>query len=319
MRLPVLAVDLGGTKILAALVSGRKILFKDYSPTHADEGPRVVIKHIEEAIDRLMGQAGIDLAGVHSVSIAAAGAIDLKNGIITLSPNLPGWRNIHLAEILREKYPVDIYLVHDANAAAIAEHCYGAGKGTKNMIYLTVSTGIGGGIIINNKNYEGASGAAGEIGHMSIDPNGPECACGNTGCLEVLASGTALAKEAKRRIENGEKSILAEMVKGKVEDITAREIGQAAEKGDAVAAAAINKIAGFLGIGLVNLVNIFNPEMIVIGGGVSKLGERLLDPPRAIVKARAFPLQASVVKIVRAQLGNDAGVIGAAVYARGKK
>jgi glucokinase len=151
---------------------------------------------------------------------------------------------------------------------------------------------------------------------MTIDVNGPKCNCGNTGCLEMLASGTALAREAVRRIQQGEKSLLTGMVNGKIENITAREVGEAAEKGDAVASASINQIAGYLGIGLVNLVNIFNPEVIVIGGGVAKLGERLLEPARKIVQERAFPLQASAVKIVPARLGDDSGIIGAAVFAR---
>jgi len=184
------------------------------------------------------------------------------------------------------------------------------------MIYLTVSTGIGGGIIIDNKEYHGASGAAGEIGHMTIDVNGPECNCGNTGCLEVLASGTAMAREAVKRLKAGEKSSLTGMVNGKIEAITAREIGAAAAQGDPLAMAVLNRCATYLGIGLVNLVNIFNPEMIVIGGGVSNLGEMLLGPARKIVNARAFPISAAAVKIVRAALGEDSGVFGAAVAAK---
>jgi len=319
MKKPVLAVDLGGTKILAALITNNHVSFRDFSLTYADKGHRIVIKHICEAIDRVMSQAGLEVNQLHSISVAAAGAIDAKNGVITLSPNLPGWRNIPLAETLREEYPTRVFLVHDANASALAEHRYGAGRGTENMIYLTVSTGIGGGIIIDNKIYEGTSGAAGEIGHMTIDTNGPKCSCGNIGCLEMLASGKALAREAIQRIQHGEKSLLTNIVNGKIENITAHDVSGAAGKGDAVAIASINRIAGYLGIGLVNLVNIFNPEMIVIGGGVAKLGELLLAPARKVVEERAFPLQASAVKIVPAQLGDDSGIIGAAVFARAQK
>ncbi len=319
MKLPVVAIDLGGTKILAALVDNRRVVIRDYSATGAGAGPRAVVKRIYGAVDRVLSQAKINIAQMHSISIAAAGAIDSKNGVVTLSPNLPGWRNIPLAEMIREKYPSRVFLVNDANAAAVGEHCYGAGRGARNMIYLTVSTGIGGGIIISNKLYEGISGAAGEIGHMSIDVNGPLCHCGNIGCFEMLASGTALAKEAINRIKQGEKSTLIEMLEGKIENITAREIGEAAEKGDKLALSVVNHIATYLGIGLVNLVNIFNPEVIVIGGGVSKLGKLLLDPARKVVQERAFPLQGGAVKIVPAQLGDDSGIIGAAVYARAQK
>ncbi|MBN1366815.1 MAG: ROK family protein [Dehalococcoidales bacterium] len=319
MKPPVLSFDLGGTKILAALVLNSRVEFRDYSLTHAEEGPQAVIEYIFKAIDRVLKESGLDITQLHSISIASAGAINTKNGIVTLSPNLPGWQNIPLAEKIQKKYPVSVFLLNDANAAAIAEHRYGAGRGTRHMIYITVSTGIGGGIIINNKIYEGASGGAGEIGHMSLDAKGPKCNCGNTGCMETLASGTALAKEAKRRIKGGEESLLSGMVKGKIEKITGKEIGEAAEKGDVVAIASINRIAGYLGVGLVSLVNIFNPEMIVIGGSVAKLGERLLSPARQIVRERAYPLHASAVKIVPAQLGDDAGIIGAAVYAMQQK
>jgi len=318
-RLPVLAVDLGGTKILAALIADGKMMFKDYSPTHAVRGIHAVVKHIFEAIDRVIGQTDRDLSQIHSISIAAAGAIDTKNGIITLSPNLPGWRNVPLAKMVEEKYQAKTYLIHDANAAALGEHRYGAGKGVRNLVFLTVSTGIGGGIIINNKIYEGAAGAAGEIGHMTIDIHGPMCLCGNTGCLEMLASGTAMAREAIRLIKAGKKSSLADMVNGNIDTITAREIATAAEDGDFVAIAAINWSATNLGVGLVNVVNIFNPEMIIIGGGVSNFGELLLEPARKVVGERAFPYLAQMVKIVRAKLGDDAGVIGAEVFAKGQK
>jgi len=314
--LPVLAIDLGGTKILAALINGSTIAYRDYSPTLAAEGPQAVIKRIFAAIDRVLHQAGRDLAQIHGISIAAAGAIDTANGVVTLSPSLPGWRNIPLVNLVRKKYPVRVDIIHDGNAAALAEHRFGAGKGTRNMIYMTVSTGIGGGIIIDNREYHGASGAAGEIGHMTIDVNGPKCNCGNTGCLEVLASGTAMAREAVRRLKAGEKSSLTGMVNGKIEAITAREIGAAAVQGDPLAMAVLDRIATYLGIGLVNLVNIFNPEMIVIGGGVANLGEMLLGPARKIVNERAFPISAGAVKIVRAQIGQDSGVIGAAVAAK---
>jgi glucokinase len=182
-----------------------------------------------------------------------------------------------------------------------------------------VSTGIGGGIIINNQLYEGAAGAAGEIGHMTIDINGPKCPCGNTGCLEMLASGTAMAREAIRLIKKGEKSLLVDIVQGKIDNITAKDILLAVEKNDILAIFVLNWTAINLGVGLVNLVNIFNPEMIIIGGGISNFGEYLLSPARHIVTERAFPFPAKMVKIVKAKLGEDAGIIGAEVFARQQK
>lgn len=315
-ELPVLAVDLGGTKIIVALISNRgEILASESCPTLADEGPGSVIKRIFAAIDHLLTLKNISSSQLNSISIAAAGGIDMEKGIITISPNLPGWTNISLRSIVEKKYKTNVFLLNDANAAALGEHRFGAGKGANNLIYITVSTGIGGGIIIDGRLYSGASGGAGEVGHMTIDANGPVCNCGNIGCWETLASGTALAKEVIRRINAGEKSLLTEMVEGKIENITAKEVSLAAQNGDRLASEVVARVVNYLGTGMVNLVNILNPEIIIVGGGMSKMGGLLFDPLRQIVRERAFKLSAQAVRIVPAQLGDDAGVIGAAVFA----
>ena len=317
LGLPVLAIDVGGTKIIAAVISDNgQVMAREYQPTLADEGPQPVINRILSAIDHLLSLKNIDSSQLHSISIAAAGAIDLDQGLVTSSPNLPGWYDIPLREIVKGKYRVNTFLINDASAAALGEHQFGVGKGVSNLILLTVGTGIGGGIIINGKLYSGPLGSAGEIGHMTIDVNGPRCNCGNIGCLEMLASGTAVAKEAMRRISQGEKSSLARIVEGKIENITAEKVEVAARGGDSLALEVISKAATYLGAGLVNLVNIFNPEMIIVGGGLAKMGDLLLNPARQVVKERAFQLSAGVVRIVPAQLGDDAGVLGAAIFAR---
>ena len=316
-ELPVLAIDLGGTKIAAALISpDNRVMDRAHSPTLAAEGPQPVTSRIFSTIDRLLSQSATDPAQLYGIAIAAAGAIDINKGLVTSSPNLPGWINIPLRDMARKRYGVDSCLLNDASAAALAEHRLGAGRGTANLIYLTVSTGIGGGIIINGELYSGISGGAGELGHMTIDANGPECDCGNTGCLEVLASGRAVAREAKRRIKEGERSRLTDIVSGDPEGITAEKVAIAAQDGDRLAIDVISRAAGYLGVGMVNLVNIFNPEMIIVGGGLSKMGELLLGPAREVVRQRAFPLCAGAVRIVTAELGDDAGVLGAAIYAR---
>ena len=316
-ELPVLAIDLGGTKIIAAIVSNQgQILAKEYCLTLANEGPQSVINRIFSAIDHLLSAKSINLSQLNSISLAAPGAIDLDSGLVTLSPNLPDWHDIPLRDIVKEKYRVSTFLLNDASAATLGEHRFGAGKGIKNLIYLTVSTGIGGGIIIDGELYSGACGGAGEIGHMTIDVNGPRCSCGNIGCLEMLASGTAVAREATRRISQGEKSSLTEIMSGNIEGITAEEVDIAARDGDSLAIEVISQAATYLGVGMVNLVNIFNPEMIIVGGGMAKMGDRLLNPARQVVMDRVFPLLAQAVCIVPAQLGEDAGVLGAAVFAR---
>ena len=318
--LPVLAIDLGGTKILTAITSNNgQVIAKERCTTLADEGPQSVIGRLFSAVDQILTLNNMEPSQLDSIVIAAAGAIDSDRGLVTLSPNLPGWSDVPLGDIIQEKYQVDTFLVNDASAAALGEHRFGVGRGTKNLILLTVGTGIGGGIIINGELYLGSNGSAGEIGHMTIDVNGPRCACGYTGCLEVFASGTAMERDAISRITHGEKSSLFEAVEGKIEDITAEKIGVAAQDGDSLALDVIHKAATYLGAGMENLVNIFNPDMIVVGGGVSGLGDLLLDPARRIVKERAFPISARAVRIVTAQLGNEAGAYGAAIFALKQK
>jgi glucokinase len=307
---PVVAVDLGGTKIVAALVSSRgEIEFKEYLPTLAGEGVEVVISRIFAAIDRVLSTSGVKPAQLAGIGIAAAGVLDLDRGVVSVSPNLPGWHDIPLREMVREKLGRSIFLINDTSAAAWGEHCYGRGRGVDNLIFLAIGTGIGGGIIIDGRLYHGVNGSAGEIGHMTIDVNGPQCSCGNIGCLEMLASGTAIAKEAMARIAQGAKSSLAGLAP---EGITAERVSVAAQRGDPLALEVISRAGGYLGVGMVNLVNLFNPELIVVGGGVAGMGDMLLNPARQVVKERAFELPARGVRIVPSPLGNDAGVLGAA-------
>lgn len=311
---PVLAVDLGGTKMVTALVSHPpKIVARDYSLTLASEGREAVVGRIFSAIDRVLGAQ--TPSQLHSIVIAAAGAIDLERGLVTSSPNLLGWHDVPLRDMVEEKYKVNTLLINDANAEALGEHQLGAGKGVDNLILVTVGTGIGGGIITNGRLYSGANGSAGEIGHTTIDVNGPRCKCGNIGCWETFASGRAMAREAQARVKWGEESVLAGMVHGEIEQITTEKIDVAARGGDPLALDIISKAATYLGIGMVNLVNAFNPEMIIVGGGVAKMGELLLEPARQVVRERAFKLASGAVRIVPAQLGDDAGVLGGAIFA----
>jgi glucokinase len=312
---PVLAIDLGGTKIIAALVSHQgQVMAKEYYHTLAKEGPQSVINRIFSAIDHLLEGRNVALSQLHNISIAAAGAIDLERGVVTSSPNLPGWRDVPLRDMVSSKYEVKTCLINDASAGALGEYHFGVGKGVNNLIYLTVGTGIGGGIIINGRLYLGPNGSAGEIGHITIDVNGPRCSCGNIGCLETLASGTAMAREAIRRISRGERSTLTEMMGDKIENITAKLVEMAAQGGDSLALEVISQAATYLGVGMVNLVNIFNPEMIIVGGGVMQMADLLLEPARQVVEERAFKLSAQAVRIVPSQLGDNAAVLGAAVF-----
>jgi glucokinase len=312
---PVLTVDLGGTKIIAAVVlPDGKIISRNYCLTMADHGPEIVIDRILVAVNRATAQATLNTSDVIGIGIAAAGIMDTSRGIVATSPNLPRWYNVPLRDIIADRLGVVTYVINDANAAALGEHRFGAGVGFDNIVYLTVSTGIGGGIIIGGELYSGADGCAGEIGHMTVEANGPRCHCGNFGCLEALASGWAVAKTALRRIRSGEKSSIVELVNGRLESVTAETVAAAARRGDQLAADIVADAAKYLGIGLANLVNIFNPELIVIGGGLSKMGDMLLKPARKVLKERAFRLPAQTAHIARARLGSNAGIIGAAAY-----
>jgi len=310
---PLLAIDLGGTKIVTALVSTEgEIIAREYTLTLAEEGTDAVVHRMLDNINSLLSKANISRLSFSTIAIAAAGAINPVEGIVTASPNLPGWQNIPLKKMIEEETGLETFLINDASAAALGEHCFGTGRGIDNLIYITVSTGIGGGIIINGELYTGVSGSAGEIGHMTIDINGPRCNCGNVGCLELLASGKAVARAAQEAITKGTKSIILELAENELQNITAQIVSEAAQKGDELASVIILKAATYLGVGLVNLVNIFNPEMIIVGGGMAKMGDLLLDTARKVISERAFDLPAQQVYVVPSQLGDNAAVLGAA-------
>jgi glucokinase len=312
----VIAVDIGGTKIMTALFNqDGKMLARDTRPTLVNEGVDAVIKRLGSAIEEILGENRISLSQLNAIGIACAGGIDTPRGVVvTPSPNMPDWVEVQLADVIRKKFGVATYVINDASAAALGEHRYGVGKGVKNLVLFTLGTGIGGGIIVDGKLYLGAVGGAGELGHMTVDANGPRCGCGNTGCLEMLASGRAIERDAINRIRQGARSSLSEMVNGEIEKITAAQVGVAARSGDPIACDIISRAAYYLGIGFVNAVNIFNPEMVVIGGGMAELGDMIIEPGRRMVVERAFSVSSRGVRLVTTLLGNEAGVYGAATF-----
>jgi len=311
----ILGVDIGGTKIATALVTAQgEIVVRGHSPTLAQAGPDAVISSVFTTIEETMASGKIDSSRLLGIGIAAAGIIDSDNGKVIFSPNLPDWHEVPLGNIVQQRFGIPTYLGNDATLAALGEWCFGLERKVANLVYITVSTGIGGGIIANGKLYTGACGAAGEIGHMTIEVNGPRCNCGNVGCWETLASGTALAREAAKQIAEGADTSIAELVDGDISKIDARIVFLAAKQGDRLAKELISRLGYFFGIGLVNLVNIFNPELILVGGGVAKMGDLLLQPAIKVVKERAFSTLANAVEIKPAILGDDSGVLGAVAF-----
>jgi len=311
----ILGVDLGGTKIAAALATTQgEIVARGRRPTPAQAGPDAVINSVCATINEVLSAKELRPSRLSGIGIAAAGVIDSANGKVIFSPNLPAWHEVPLREAIEQRFGIPAYLGNDANLAALGEWRFGVEKKVANLIYITVSTGIGGGIIADGKLYTGACGAAGEIGHMTIDVNGPRCRCGNIGCWETLASGTALAREAVKRITEGARTSIIELVGGDVSKIDAKIVGLAAKQGDELAQELVSRLGYYFGVGLANLVNIFNPELILVGGGVAKIGALLLQPAIKIVKERAFSTSANAVEIKPATLGDDSGILGAVAF-----
>jgi glucokinase len=312
----VVGIDLGGTKISTALVdnAGRVIAY-DYRETHASEGPEAVIGRMLDAARGVMTRAGVTPAQVAAVGIGAPGPLDIDAGVVVAPPNLPGWDYVPLRQLVEDALGITTFLENDANAAALGEHRFGAGRGTAHMIYVTVSTGIGGGLILDGKLYHGADGMAGEIGHVTIMPYGPHCGCGNRGCLEALASGTAIARQARESVVRGVPTLMADLAGGDAKRITAKLVAEAASQGDVEAQEILAEAMNYLGIGMANLVDLFNPQLIVIGGGLTNIGEALFGPVRRAIDRRALRSLAQRVRVVPAALGDKVGVLGAAAVA----
>lgn len=311
-----LAVDVGGSKILTALAnSSGRIFARDLRITPALGGPQAVIGSVIASLEQTLAEAGATIAEIKAIGIAIAGISNPKKGVVFSSPHLPGWHNVPLKRIMERELGKKTFLLNDANAAALGELYFGAGRGVGNFIYITISSGIGGGIIINGELYSGACGTAGEVGHMTINDRGPLCDCGNSGCWEALASGTALAREARHRIDEGTRTTILDFAGGEIEKVTAQVIQTAAEQGDALAQELIAQSGYYLGVGLANLINIFNPELIIVGGGLANIGDRLLQPAFRVAGERAFPEAYQRVRLARSELGQDSGVLGAAAFA----
>ncbi|MCD6568322.1 MAG: ROK family protein [Dehalococcoidia bacterium] len=311
----VLGIDLGGTKIATALATDRGgILSRRQVPTPVSAGPEGVIEKILVTVEETLRQGKTGARQLLGIGIAAAGVIDAAKGMVVFSPNLPGWYEVPLGNIVQDHFGIPVCMGNDANLAALGEWSFGLDKKVSNLLYITVSTGIGGGIIANGRLYTGARGAAGEVGHMTVDIGGRRCNCGNTGCWETLASGTALAREAVRQVAQGRRTSMLGLVGGDASRIDARVISRAAGEGDELARELISQVGFYLGVGLVSLVNIFDPELILIGGGVSRIGDLLFQPAVQVVKERTSRMGAAAVAIKPALLGDDSCVLGAVAF-----
>jgi glucokinase len=375
----VVGVDLGGTQLRTAVLRGPTLLSRVARLTGTNPTPERVLPRVYEAIEQALVEAKVGLDAIAGIGVAAPGPLDYRTGVVFAPANLPGWDRVPLRDLLLERFHVPIHVENDANTASLGEHMFGAGRGYNTLVYMTISTGIGGGVIINGEILEGVSGMAAELGHMTIDRKGQRCNCGNIGCLEYIASGTGIARHANEVIRAGEGAELLnfartmlhhstnvanraalptipwqegdtvelhfppapnptpaqleeiqeppetlevqEMQPGDELLVNARTVALAAEAGVPVARAIIQDAAEALGIGLVNIIHIFNPEVIILGGGVMQMGPMLLEPALQVVQECAIKVSREAVRIIPAQLGKDVGLVGAGalIYHYGKR
>jgi glucokinase len=310
-----LGLDLGGTKILTGLAdSSGKIITRSRRDTEAELGEDKIIENMVATIEDVLEKSGVKKEQIKTLGIGSPGPLDSKKGIIIENANLP-WKNVQLVERMESELGIKTLLQNDANAAALGEKWFGAGKNVDNMVYITISTGIGGGAIINQELFTGVNDNACEIGHTVIDPNGPECGCGNHGCLEAFSSGTSIGKRAKEAAAAGESKEMLELADNIVEDIDAVICAQAAYQGDQVAKEIFKNAGYHLGIGLGNVVNTFNTEMIILGGGVMKAADLFLDEAIKTMEDIALAGSLEMVTVKEAELGSDIGLIGAIAVA----
>lgn len=304
----VIGVDLGGTNLRAALLSADgAILDKRKEATCAADGWKKVVARLVDNIIQQRETAEQRGLRVMAVGVGAPGVIRMDKGIVVKSPNFPDWNNLPLRDELEKALHIPVAIENDANAAALGEQWRGAGCGIDSMILLTLGTGVGGGIVLNNKIWQGADGMAGEVGHMTLIPDGRPCGCGNTGCLEMYASARGIVQSYREALGTTETTQASE--------ITSETVYRAARNGDPVALRVMKGMGRLLGIGIANLINIFNPQMIVLGGGVRDAWDLFIGATHEEIMRRAFQVPAERTMIVPSLLGDDAGMIGAAAGA----
>ncbi len=315
MKKYIIGIDVGGTKVAGGLVTRQgKLSDAQVVPTHADKGFEKSFAQITHLIRRLLRAAG-GKENVGGIGMCAPGPLNPKTGMVINPPNLPGWRNIELVKLVETEFGLPAKLENDANAAGLAEVLFGSAVGFKDVFYVTASTGIGTGVIIDGKIYHGKNGIAGEGGHVSIDYRSPyRCGCGTYGCIEALAAGPAMARRARVRLEqeHSQPSLLRELTHGHPELISPELIQQAATQGDKVAKAIIDETGFFLGIWLAGMISAFDPDAIVIGGGLTHIGKPLFNKIRATIPSHTINGFAASTPVLPAKLRTNVGIYGAA-------
>ena len=316
-----IGVDIGGTNVKLGLVSERgRVLLYDTFETKRARSRGALLEKLVVHIELLAAEARTRKRALAGVGIGAPGPIDVERGFVHFFPNIPGWKNTPLKKILQRKLRMPVFVDNDANAMALGEYRFGAGRlpagrqAARCMIALTLGTGIGGGLVIDGKLYHGSKFSAAEVGHMVVELDGPRCACGSRGCIETFVGSGYFVRQVRSDLRAGRKSVLKRWMRAGRE-LTPKLVQQAARLGDAYSKALWRRTGDRLGTFLAGLANLLGPERIVIGGGIALGGELVLRPVRKALKKKAFPIASRFVRVVPAVLGNDAGLVGAAALA----
>ena len=307
MKTHVVGIDIGGTK-LATVVADQtgRILTKVRKPTLAERGPEYALRLLFDMVRETIELADLEPDAISAIGVSCGGPLDTKTGIVYSPPNLPGWDALPLKARLESEFQMPAIIENDANASALAEYRFGGGRGYTAVLYMTMSTGIGGGIVLDGQIYHGANDSAGEVGHQILLPDGPPCGCGQRGCLEALCSGPAIARRAQAAVreEKASPTVLLNLVDGHVRDIRSEHVLEAARRGDVLALQIVEETAYYMGWGIANLVNTLNPDIVLLGTIAIAAGDLLLDPIRRRVSEFAMTRPAEVVKIAPAELGD---------------
>lgn len=306
-------VDLGGTNVKIAIVSeDREVLARGSFPTEAEKGPEAVMRVMEQGVFKVLEEAGKKPEDLLAAGFGAPGPMNWQTGVVYSPPNLPGWKDVPLGELMQARLGCPCYVDNDANVACYGEYWLGAGRGAQSMAVLTLGTGVGGGVVVFGQLLRGIDGTAGELGHLKVQRDGRLCGCGSRGCLEAYASVSGLVRTAAEAMSNGEVTVLAEMSENNPDHITGEMVFQAAQQGDQVARWAFEETGAWLGLGIASIIHYQNPEKVVLCGGMIAAGDVLFDAIRRTVRANTFPVPGQRCEILSAGLGADSGVLGAA-------
>ncbi len=309
----VAGIDIGGTKIAVALeyLDGARIAVR-YLPTQSGVDPYVVMDTVFLTVDEMLEDCGGKLV---SIGIGCPSPLDIEKGLVLSPSNMQNWVKFPIVYLFEQRFDVPVVLENDANAAALGEAVHGAGRGYKNIVYVTVSTGIGGGIIINGDIYHGVSHGAGELGHTIVQPDGIRCNCGSIGCVESICAGVHIARRARERMAAGEASLMNDLVSN-LEEVSAKTVVDAVRSGDKLALEIWNETCRYLAIGIANSITLLAPEAVIIGGGISAAGDLLIEPIRRLLPDFVSMIPVDKINVLQAELGSESGVSGALEIAK---